>query len=234
VLYNAVDLAAIKTLADEPLEGKFKPFFLNIGRLDSGKNQAMLIRIIANLNDERATLEILGKGPLQGELQNLIDELGVSERVKLLGTDKNPFKFIKNGNIFASKCEYIVNPVNVVGVMGKGLALEFKNNFPKHFEFYKKYCDNGMFDIGGLIRYHEKGRGIFCLPTKKHWRDPSKIGYVGMGLDALAKSVVDHKMFQNGILGLREGLYPVLTVFFLLLTLNVLFKMFLDKHRKDD
>jgi len=111
VLYNAVDLAAIKTLADEPLEAKFKPFFLNIGRLDSGKNQAMLIRIIANLKDERATLGILGKGPLQGELQNLIDELGVSSRVKLLGTDKNPFKFIKNAQCFvcASRFEGFSN-----------------------------------------------------------------------------------------------------------------------------
>ena len=111
VLYNAADLAAIKTLADEPLEGKFKPFFLNIGRLDSGKNQAMLIRIIANLNNERATLGILGKGPLQSELQNLIDELGVSERVKLLGTDKNPFKFIKNAECFlcASRFEGFSN-----------------------------------------------------------------------------------------------------------------------------
>jgi len=111
VLYNAVDLAAIKTLADEPLEAKFKPFFLNIGRLDGGKNQAMLIRIIANLNDERATLGILGKGPLQGELQNLIDELGVSSRVKLLGTDKNPFKFIKKAQCFvcASRFEGFSN-----------------------------------------------------------------------------------------------------------------------------
>ena len=111
VLYNAVDLAAIKTLANEPLEGKFKPFFLNIGRLDSGKNQAMLIKIIANLKDKRATLGILGKGPLQGELQNLIYELGVGERVKLLGTDKNPFKFIKNAQCFlcASRFEGFSN-----------------------------------------------------------------------------------------------------------------------------
>ena len=111
VLYNAVDLAAIKTLANEPLEGKFKPFFLNIGRLDSGKNQAMLIKIIANLKDKRATLGILGKGPLHGELQNLIDELGAGERVKLLGTDKNPFKFIKNAQCFlcASRFEGFSN-----------------------------------------------------------------------------------------------------------------------------
>lgn len=55
-----------------------------------------------------------------------------------------------------------------------------------------------------------------------------------LNLFMTVKSVVDHKMFQNGILGLNEGLYPVLTVFFLLLTLNILLKMFLDKHRKDD
>ena len=71
----------------------------------------MLIKIIANLKDERATLGILGKGPLQGELQNLIDELGVGERVKLLGTDKNPFKFIKNAQCFlcASRFEGFSN-----------------------------------------------------------------------------------------------------------------------------
>ncbi|QKF60723.1 N-acetylgalactosamine-N,N'-diacetylbacillosaminyl-diphospho-undecaprenol 4-alpha-N-acetylgalactosaminyltransferase [Campylobacter curvus] len=111
VLYNALNLSAIKQLENEPLEGEFRPFFINIGRLDSGKNQAMLIRIIASLSDPRATLGILGKGPLKERLQNLIDELGVSDRVKLLGTDKNPFKFIKNASCFvcASRFEGFSN-----------------------------------------------------------------------------------------------------------------------------
>ncbi|MCD8212647.1 MAG: glycosyltransferase [Campylobacter sp.] len=111
VLYNALNLDAINELKNEPLESEFKPFFLNIGRLESGKNQAMLIRIIANLDDERATLGILGKGSLKDELQNLIDELKVGERVKLLGTDKNPFKFIKNAQCFvcASRFEGFSN-----------------------------------------------------------------------------------------------------------------------------
>ncbi|MDM3825329.1 hypothetical protein O9582_19440, partial [Proteus mirabilis] len=56
VLYNALDLKTINLLKDEPLESDFKPFFINIGRLDSGKNQAMLIKIIASINDPRATL----------------------------------------------------------------------------------------------------------------------------------------------------------------------------------
>ena len=69
VLYNALDLKTINLLKDEPLESDFKPFFINIGRLDSGKNQAMLIKIIASISDHRATLGILGKGPLKDELQ---------------------------------------------------------------------------------------------------------------------------------------------------------------------
>ena len=111
VLYNALDLKTINLLKDEPLEDGFKPFFINIGRLDSGKNQAMLIKIIASINDPRATLGILGKGPLKDELQNLIDKFGVGERVKLLGTDKNPFRHIKNASclLCASRFEGFSN-----------------------------------------------------------------------------------------------------------------------------
>lgn len=111
VLYNALDLDLIKELANEPFNSDFKPFFLNIGRLDSGKNQAMLIKIIANLNDERATLGILGKGNLKPELERLINELGVQDRVRLLGVSKNPFKFIKNCSCFvcASRFEGFSN-----------------------------------------------------------------------------------------------------------------------------
>ncbi|MDO5046104.1 N-acetylgalactosamine-N,N'-diacetylbacillosaminyl-diphospho-undecaprenol 4-alpha-N-acetylgalactosaminyltransferase [Campylobacter sp.] len=111
VLYNALDLDLIKKLANEPLNSEFKPFFLNIGRLDSGKNQAMLIRIIANLDDKNATLGILGKGGLKDELENLILKLGVGDRVRLLGADKNPFKFIKNCKCFvcASRFEGFSN-----------------------------------------------------------------------------------------------------------------------------
>lgn len=99
VLYNALDLKSVQILKSEPLNSEFKPFFINIGRLDSGKNQSMLIRAIAKIDDKNASLGILGKGDLKDELQKLIDELGVGRRVKLLGVGKNPFKFINS-----SKC----------------------------------------------------------------------------------------------------------------------------------
>ena len=111
VLYNALNLEEIARLKNEPLQEEFRPFFINIGRLDSGKNQAMLIRAIAAIDDPRATLGILGKGGLREELQILIDKLGAGDRVKLLGTDKNPFRRIAAAQCFvcASRFEGFSN-----------------------------------------------------------------------------------------------------------------------------
>lgn len=75
-------------------------------------------------------------------------------------------KLIKNENIFNSKCEYIVNPVNTVGIMGKGLALQFKEKYPENFEKYKKYCQKGDFTVGKLLIINEKNKKIINFPTK--------------------------------------------------------------------
>ena len=66
---------------------------------------------------------------------------------KLLGV----LRYVKinwNGDIFSSECEYLVNPVNTMGVMGKGLALQFKEKFPENFNKYKKYCNSKDFTVG--------------------------------------------------------------------------------------
>ena len=60
---------------------------------------------------------------------------------------------IKKGNIFTTKCHTIVNTVNTVGVMGAGIAYEFKLRFPEMFEKYKSFCDSGHIDIGNLWIY---------------------------------------------------------------------------------
>ncbi|MCR4941313.1 MAG: glycosyltransferase [Campylobacter sp.] len=106
VLYNALNLGLIDEMKGVDLNTKFKPFFLNIGRLDEGKNQAMLIRIIASIDDSRATLGILGKGPLKDELQAQINALNIADRVRLLGTDTNPFRHIKNSSCFVSASRF--------------------------------------------------------------------------------------------------------------------------------
>ena len=97
---------------------------------------------------------------------------------------------ISNGDMFNSKCEALVNPVNTKGVMGKGLALAFKNKYPAHFENYKRACQNGEMTTEEVLAYQEiNGPMIICLATKDDWRDSSKIEYVSAGLDNLVKQI---------------------------------------------
>lgn len=87
-----------------------------------------------------------------------------------------------SGNIFDSPTQTLVNPVNTVGVMGKGLALEFKKRYPKMFEEYKKQCRDGWLYVGSFMLWRAKDHFVLNFPTKKHWKDPSSLIYVEAGL----------------------------------------------------
>lgn len=80
-------------------------------------------------------------------------------------------KIIENGNIFESKCDFLINPVNTVGVMGKGLACDFKRKYPQNFLKYEKYCKSKDFTIGKLLIIQENNKNIINFPTKKHWKE---------------------------------------------------------------
>ena len=114
---------------------------------------------------------------------------------------------IIHGNIFNSKCQTIVNTVNCTGVMGKGLALEFKNRYPKMYELYKKHCEEKNLTIGKLWLHKEQDRWILNFPTKLHWRYPSKIEYIEKGLQKLVKSYKKRKITSIAFpqLGTQSG-----------------------------
>ena len=91
---------------------------------------------------------------------------------------------VKIGNLFESKCNTIVNTVNCVGVMGKGIALEFKKQYPAMFRDYVNKCDFGEVKPGKPYVYEDaSGMKILNFPTKDHWRSPSRLSYVVDGLD---------------------------------------------------
>ena len=91
---------------------------------------------------------------------------------------------VKIGDIFESKCSVIVNTVNCVGVMGKGIAKEFKKRYPDMFSDYVKRCNLGQVRTGKPYVFKEKsGIKILNFPTKEHWRSPSKLSYIVDGLD---------------------------------------------------
>lgn len=101
---------------------------------------------------------------------------------------------IMEGDLFESDAHVLVNTVNCVGVMGKGIALEFKKRFPEVFEEYAKACSLGQVKPGQVHIVHLKERigqtqAVINFPTKRHWRDKSLIEDIDSGLYDLVHEV---------------------------------------------
>ena len=96
---------------------------------------------------------------------------------------------IKQGNLFVEETEALVNPVNCVGVMGKGLALQFKQTFPDNFQQYKTACKTGQVEPGKMFTVKTDNslppQYIINFPTKRHWRSKSRLDDIKMGITAL-------------------------------------------------
>ncbi len=112
------------------------------------------------------------------------------------------------GNIIDSETEAIVNTVNTHGVMGKGIALAFKNAFPLNYKLYQKACKDGTIDIGKLL-ITETGqlypKYIINFPTKKHWRYPSKYEYIEAGLKDLLRIIKEYNIKSISVPPLGSG-----------------------------
>ncbi|MDE1819990.1 MAG: macro domain-containing protein [Euryarchaeota archaeon] len=91
------------------------------------------------------------------------------------------------GDIFASRAQTLPNPVNCVGVMGAGLALEFKRRFHTMFQEYVLACREGALGPGHPYLWrHPTGPWVLRFPTKAHWKDPASLGAIQEGLSRIA------------------------------------------------
>lgn len=103
----------------------------------------------------------------------------------------------ETGDILEADVQALVNSVNCVGVMGKGIALQFKLKFPENFRAYKQVCDREELEPGRLFVYNRGGlfeeepgpQYIINFPTKTHWRPPSELEYIEAGMEALVEEV---------------------------------------------
>lgn len=98
---------------------------------------------------------------------------------------------LAKGNLLRSEADVLVNTVNCVGFMGKGIALQFRKAFPENFKAYETECRKGNI-VPGKVFLFSTGNFIPPLyiinfPTKKHWRENSKIEYITSGLEDLVK-----------------------------------------------
>jgi O-acetyl-ADP-ribose deacetylase (regulator of RNase III) len=110
----------------------------------------------------------------------------------------------KIGNLLADEASALVNTVNMMGIMGKGIALQFKKEFPWNYRVYIDACRGGLVGIGKLLLtedfseiYGEKL--IVNFATKIHWAKPSEYYFIDAGLQALVRCIYDHKITSIAI-----------------------------------
>lgn len=112
---------------------------------------------------------------------------------------------LKNGDLFESGADALVNTINCVGTMGAGLALKFKKRFPAMAKEYSKLCRKGEIKVGTVWLWRgEENLTIANFPTKDHWRYPSKIEWIESGLDNLRYRITSER------LGIRSIAIPAL------------------------
>jgi O-acetyl-ADP-ribose deacetylase (regulator of RNase III) len=97
------------------------------------------------------------------------------------------------GDILMCDAEAVVNPVNCVGVMGRGLALQFRTAFPGNYDEYRKVCSLGQLKPGMML-IHDLNRltwprYVVNFPTKRHWKESSRIEDIESGLRALVTEI---------------------------------------------
>lgn len=116
-------------------------------------------------------------------------------------------EIIESGNIFESKAQTLVNTVNCIGVMGKGLALEYKKRYPEMFAVYQRLCKDKLLDIGKLWLYKGQNRWVLNFPTKYDWRQPATEYYLESGLDKFMKTYEERNISSIAfpLLGASNG-----------------------------
>jgi O-acetyl-ADP-ribose deacetylase (regulator of RNase III) len=114
-----------------------------------------------------------------------------------------------SGNLLTADVEALVNTVNTVGVMGKGIALQFKRAYPANFKAYRAACDRGDIRLGEMFLFDTAIKGprryIINFPTKRHWKSPSRLSDIEAGLDDLVRVVAEHGITSIAIPALGCG-----------------------------
>ena len=118
--------------------------------------------------------------------------------------------FVQGDILQDEEAEALVNPVNCVGVMGKGLALEFRKRFPDNYTEYRRACQSGRVRPGQMMVFKTYRTGpqgyIINFPTKRDWREASRLEDIQEGLKALAQEIRNRRIQSIAIPALGSGL----------------------------
>src|SRR4051812_4898298 len=114
------------------------------------------------------------------------------------------------GDILKADVEALVNTVNCVGIMGRGVALQFKNSFPANFKAYSAACAREEVQPGGMFvfetGYLSGPKYIINFPTKRHWRGKSRIEDIDSGLVSLVREIKERSIKSVALPPIGSGL----------------------------
>ncbi len=111
-------------------------------------------------------------------------------------------KFVK-GDLFESKMCAFVNAVNCVGVMGAGIANDFRKTYPEMYKDYKTRCKLHLVELGKPYLFEST---VILFPTKNHWKEKSQLKYIELGLQHLVSMLVEWNVTSMAIPALGCGL----------------------------
>jgi O-acetyl-ADP-ribose deacetylase (regulator of RNase III) len=143
------------------------------------------------------------------------------------------------GDLFQSPAQVLVNTVNTVGVMGKGIAADFKRIYPDMVVEYRALCERKQFDIGQLWLWKTPHKWILNFPTKKHWRHPSNPEFIRLGLEKFVATYADKGIVSisfpqlgcgNGELDWETQVRPLMEQYLSLLPITI----FIHLYQKAD
>jgi O-acetyl-ADP-ribose deacetylase (regulator of RNase III) len=113
------------------------------------------------------------------------------------------------GNLLEADAQALVNAVNTVGVMGKGVALMFKDAYPENFKSYEGACQSNEVQLGKMFVTERREmfgpKWIINFPTKAHWRFPSKIEWIVEGLEDLKRIIIENGIKSVALPALGAG-----------------------------
>lgn len=114
-----------------------------------------------------------------------------------------------HGDLLKADVDALVNTVNTVGVMGKGIALQFRRAYPEMFDSYARACREGKVQVGQMHIWPtgtmDGPRFIVNFPTKKHWRAPSQLSWIDDGLTDLARVIAENEIRSIAVPPLGAG-----------------------------
>jgi O-acetyl-ADP-ribose deacetylase (regulator of RNase III) len=176
--------------------------------LDQAPGGRLVVAFHDDLSRSRGTRQLVRAARARGYPVTLVSGTG---RDLLLATTAGPAGGgrleVCTGDLFASGAQTLVNPVNTAGVMGAGLAAEFRRRFPDLDADYRHRCTAGQLRLGQPYLYSTAaGVQVINFPTKEHWRAPSRLADLDQGLAWLAAHAADWPLGSLAVPALGAGL----------------------------